>query len=269
MKKFLSIILAAMVMTAAGCSKDTDDAAATTTTAAQGDAAADNSADSDDSAADADVETTSVLTEETTAFIETLKANAPIYADYMYESGQVPVRNGFTYSADLYGTGTPSEVVMEVYMTSLDKIAVKTSTDGVASDIIMKDNTYYIVSAAEKTAITMALNEEEAAEMADSMASSMTPAFDAATATYETGTEEYNGTEYLFEKINTAEAGQIIVYADKDTKEIKYLVSGGIAMEMTFFDHNVDESVYEVPADYTITDMSALLADVEGDAAAE
>lgn len=250
MKKFLSIILAAMVMTAAGCSKEADDSAETTTTAAQNEAAA-------------DVETTSILTEETSAFIEALKDKAPIYADYMYESCQVPVRNGFTYSADLYGTGTSSVITMEVYMSALDKMAIKTSTDGVASDIIMKDNTYYILSDAEKTAITMALSEEEAAEMADTMASSMTPAFDAAAATYETGTEEYNGTEYLFEKINTAEAGEIIVYADKDTKEIKYLVSGGIAMEMTFFDHSIDESVYEVPADYTITDMAALMGALE------
>ncbi len=258
MKKFLSTILAVCMIASVSSCGSTDDATETTT-AAEGAVADDATAeDGAEDVAD-DVETTSVNTPEMDAFIEKINAEVPIYAEYLKESAQVPVRTGFAYSADLYGTGTESAITLEVYMDSLDKIAMKTVTDGVSSDIIMNNGTYYIVSAAEKQALYMELPEESKAEMASQMSSSLVPAFDADTATYATGTEEYNGTEYLFERITTTEMGDIVIYADKDTKEIKYLGSDGIIMEVTFFDHNVDSSVYEIPSDYTLTDMSAMM----------
>lgn len=252
MKKILSALLATlMIATAAGC---TSEEKTNETTQTEGNNAAETT-----EAAEPEVKTTSILTEDMVSFIEQIKDKAPIYADYFEENGMVPVRMGMKYSADLYGTGTESEVVMEVYMASLEKIALKTVTDGVSSDVIVADGTYYIISDAEKQAIYMILPEEEAASLTDSMTASMTAAFDPATATFETGTEEYNGTEYLFERINTAEAGEIVVYADTATKEVKYLVTGGIAMEITFLDHNVDEAVFTVPSDYELVDMESMM----------
>ncbi len=258
MKKFLSAILAVcMIAATAGCGSDDT---AETTTAAEGAAAEEGAVAEENAAADEEkVETTSINTPEMLTFIDTISKDAPIYANYLKESGEVPSRTGFAYSADLYGTGTESKVEMEVYMASLEKIAIKTITDGVSSDIIMNNGTYYILSGAEKQALYMTLGEEESAAMSEQMATSMVPAFDAATATFTSGTEEFNGTEYLFERITTAEAGEIVVYADKTTKEVKHLVSGGVAMEVTFFDHNVDDAVFEVPADYELIDMATAL----------
>lgn len=288
MKKFLSVILAAMVITAAGCGEKANDETTTTTPAAADDAVNAETTDAgeeaeateaDDAAAeeadDAEAaETTeaaeeapagygefgvdTLINEEMAAFIDALKEQAPIYADYMVESSVLPTAMGFAYEADLYGTGTPSVVTMEVYMSDMATMAVNTSTDGVASNIIIKDNAYYIVSPAESTAIYMALSEEEAAQMADSMTASVQPAFSLETATIEAGTTEFNGAEYLYEKITTAEAGDIVIYADPATKEIKYLTSAGITMELTFLTHDIDASVYEIPADYTVMDMAEL-----------
>lgn len=278
MKKFLSVILAAMVITAAGCGEKANDETTTTTEAgavvdAETTDAADNAdADADtDAADDAEAETTTeaaegygefgvdtLINDEMAAFIDALKENAPIYADYMADSSKLPTAMGFAYEADLYGTGTPSAVTMEVYMSDMSTMAVNTSTDGVASNIIIKDNAYYIVSPAESTVIYMALSEEEAAQMADAMTTSVKAAFSLDTATFETGTTEFNGAEYLYEKINTVEAGEIVVYADPATNEIKYLTSAGITMELTFLTHDIDASVYEIPADYTVMDMAEL-----------
>lgn len=285
MKKFLSVILAAMVITAAGCGEKANDETTTTTPAAAGDAVVDaettdaaDDAETTDAAEEADdaeaAETTeaaeeasqgygefgvdTLINDEMAAFIDALKEQAPIYADYMVESSKLPTAMGFAYEADLYGTGTPSAVTMEVYMSDMATMAVNTSTDGVASNIIIKDNAYYIVSPAESTVIYMALSEEEAAQMADAMTASVQPAFSLETATIEAGTTEFNGAEYLYEKITTAEAGDIVIYADPATKEIKYLTSAGITMELTFLTHDIDASVYEIPADYTVMDMAEL-----------
>lgn len=273
MKKILSVLLASLVLAAAGCGGN-DTAATTTTTAVAEDAAATTTA-ADDAAEDTEAEETeaeenatidigefgvdSLLTEDMIAFIETVETSgAPIYANYLMESSLLPTAMGFAYEADLYGTGTNSKVTMEVYMSAMDKMAIKTVTDGVASDIIIKDMTMYMLSDAEKTALYMAMDEATMDQMSESMTASVKPSFDAAAATYESGTEVFNGTEYLYEKITTVEAGDIVVYADMNTKEIKYLVSAGMAMELTLLTHDVNDSVYEIPADYTLVDMAAM-----------
>jgi len=273
MKKILSVLLASFVLAAASCAETT----ATTTTTTEAPAAeATTTAAEETTTTEAPVEETttttaeekiesgefgvdSLLTDDMIAFIDELEAKgAPIYANYMVESSMLPTGMGFTYEADLYGTGTNSVVTMEVYMKSMDAMAVKTVTDGVASDIIIKDKTTYMLSDAEKTAIYMTLSDEEVSQMTEGMTASVKPAFDINEATVESGTETFNGTEYLYEKTTTGEADEIIVYADKDTKEIKYLVSAGITMEMTLLTHDVDDSIFEVPADYTLVDMASL-----------
>lgn len=269
MKKILSVLLASLVLAAAGCGGN-DTAATTTTTAVAEDAAATTTAAEDTEAEETEAEENatidigefgvdSLLTEDMIAFIETVETSgAPIYANYLMQSSLLPTAMGFAYEADLYGTGTNSKVTMEVYMSAMDKMAIKTVTDGVASDIIIKDMTMYMLSDAEKTALYMAMDDATMAQMSESMTASVKPSFDAAAATYESGTEVFNGTEYLYEKITTVEAGDIVVYADMNTKEIKYLVSTGMTMELTLLTHDVDDSVYEIPADYTLVDMTTM-----------
>lgn len=205
------------------------------------------------------VETTSIISEEMASFIDAIDEKAPIYAEYLNESGNIPVRNGFAYSMDS-GTGTEGTVEMDLYMEAVDKIALITVADGVSNSIIIKDKKYYIVSDAEQQVVYMELTDEQIEEMTKSMTSSMTPTFNPDTAVFESGTEEYNGTEYLFERITTEEIGEIVLYADTATKEIKYLVSAGVAMEVTFFDHEIESSVFDFPTEYELINM----ADMQG-----
>ena len=289
MKKFLSVLLAAMVLTAAGCGP-AKEAEEETTTVAEEEAEA-TTTESEETeaetttteATEAETTTTEATTEETTEaeteaapekdltglkedlltdemkeFIETLKAEVPIYADYMYETSLLPTAMGFAYEADMYGTGTLSKVTMDIHMEGLNKMALITKTDGEGATVILDGDKYYMVSDAEKTAMYMTLSEEEMASMADTMKGSISTTFDPDTATFETGTKEYNGTEYLFETINTVEMGDITIYADKATKEVKYIESAGITMEITFLTHEVDPSVYEIPSDYVLVDLATM-----------
>lgn len=269
MKKILSVLLASLVLAAAGCGGN--EATTTTTTEAPAadatttTAAVEEAEQTEEEAIDPGVfGVDSLLNEDMLAFIDTVKTSgAPIYADYLTQSSLLPTAMGFSYEADITGTGTNSVVTMEIYMSSMDKMAIKTVTDGVASDIIIKDKTMYMMSDGEKTALYTTLDDAAMTQMADTMTASVKPAFDAEAATYESGTEEFNGTEYLYEKITTAEAGDIIVYADTATKDVKYLVSGGMTMEMTLLTHDVNDSVYEIPSDYTIIDMASLMDSAE------
>ena len=289
MKKFLSVLLAAMVLTAAGCGP-AKEAEEETTTVAEEEAEA-TTTESEETeaetttteATEAETTTTEATTEETTEatteaapekdltglkedlltdemkeFIETLKAEVPIYADYMYETSLLPTAMGFAYEADMYGTGTLSKVTMDIHMEGLNKMALITKTDGEGATVILDGDKYYMVSDAEKTAMYMTLSEEEMSSMADTMKGSISTTFDPDTATFETGTKEYNGTEYLFETINTVEMGDITIYADKATKEVKYIESAGITMEITFLTHEVDPSVYEIPSDYVLVDLATM-----------
>lgn len=288
MKKFLSVLLAAMVLTAAGCGPAKETEEETTTTVAEEEAEA-TTTEAEETEAETttteatEAETTEATTEETTEaeteaapekdltglnedlltdemkeFIETLKAEVPIYADYMYETSLLPTAMGFAYEADMYGTGTASKVTMDIYMEGLNKMALITKTDGEGATVILDGDKYYMVSDAEKTAMYMTLSEEEMSSMADTMKGSISTTFDPDTATFETGTKEYNGKEYLFETINTVEMGDITIYADTVTKEVKYIESAGTTMEITFLTHEVDLSVYEIPSDYVLVDLATM-----------
>lgn len=289
MKKFLSVLLAAMVLTAAGCGPAKEAEEETTTVAEEEAEATTTEAEETEAetttteATEAETTTTEATTEETTEatteaapekdltglkedlltdemkeFIETLKAEVPIYADYMYETSLLPTAMGFAYEADMYGTGTASKVTMDIHMEGLNKMALITKTDGEGATVILDGDKYYMISDAEKTAMYMTLSEEEMGSMADTMKGSISTTFDPDTATFETGTKEYNGTEYLFETINTVEMGDITIYADKATKEVKYIESAGTTMEITFLTHEVDPSVYEIPSDYVIVDLASM-----------
>lgn len=227
-KRFIPVILAAMTMTAAGC----------------------GAAEVEQWEYEVGVDT--FMTQEMADFVEEIRPEAPIYANYLVESAAIPTGMGLAYETN------GMKVEMDTYMESFDKLAVVTTTDGVSSDIILKDGVYYIVSDAEKAVIYMEMTEEQKTAMTESMTSSMQPTFDPAAAQYESGKTEYNGTEYLYEKITAAEIGELMIYADTKTMDIKYIQSGGQVMELTFLEHEIDSSVFEIPADYTMTDMATM-----------
>ena len=200
-----------------------------------------------------------LMTDEVRAFIDAVKAEAPVYGDFLEKSSSIPVAMAFNQEADLMGDGQITTVYMEIGMASFDQFYVSTDSLGAPMDIIITDGKYYMVSAEEKTAIYMEMSAEEAAEMNESMTASVKASFDASAATYETGETEFKGATYYYEKIATDEMGEIEVYADPATKELKYLVSQGITMELVFITDEIDASKLEIPADYTLIDMAEMM----------
>lgn len=263
MKKFIAYLAAAaMILTLSSCSGETSEATTTPAATTPADTTAPEETTPEETGAPEETTPEETTPEETDAPAESgdpmeiLKANAPIYANYLEDQTNLPIRIGFAYEADLYGTGVASAVTMETIIKSPEEMALLTSTDGVEQHVIITADKYYMISPAEKTALYMDIDDTTRASLTETMTAGLSNAvqFDAANATYETGTEEYNGTEYLFEKISAPEM-DAIVYADPATKEIKYLISGGTALEVTVFTHDVDESIFEVPSDYTLVSM--------------
>lgn len=258
MKKFIALLTAAaMILTLSSC---TSEPAETTTTTAAATPADTTTPEETDAPEETEAPEETDAPAASGDPMEILKANVPIYANYLEEQTTLPFRIGFAYEADLYGTGVASSITMETIVKSSEEMAVLTAADGTEQWVIINKDRYYMVSPAEKTALYMEIDDATRAQLTETMASGLSNAvmFDAANATYETGTEEYNGTEYLFEKISAPEM-EATVYADPATKEVKYLISKGITMEVTAVTHDVDDSIFEIPSDYTLVSMADAL----------
>lgn len=254
MKKLLSVLLATMVITAAGCSGNNDSADSATTTAAEAGTvtttAEKNTVSSDDNP---------LLSDEMKEHIRNVREGAPVYADFIETTSSFPLTMGFAVEQDVYGTGEPVKTEMLVGMISAEKFYITSVTDGMAMDIIITDGKYYMISAEEKTAIYMDMSDEEASSMSEEMTASIKANFDASAATYETGETEFEGKTYLYEKINTVEMGEVMIYIDKATNQVKYISSQGVTLEITTVSSEVDESKFEIPADYTLVDMAQMM----------
>lgn len=253
--------MAALIVASAGCSSEEEPAldAIKNTTAQEEVSISDEVDDTDESLTvdDEQTEENSIITEEMNVFVASLEDKAPIYANYLKESCELPVRNGFSYTADL-GTGEMTDITMNVYMESYEKVCMETVANGLMGRIVINDGNYYIIDDSSESVTYMSLSEDEAAVMAESMSMSMKPAFNIEDVTIENGVEIIEGIEYISEKVIDSEGNVIInVCADKETSEIKYIISAGITMKITFFDHETNEEVYIIPENYSFTDLNA------------
>ena len=200
-----------------------------------------------------------LMTEELRTFIDAVKAEAPVYGDFLEKTSSIPVSMAIKQEIDMMGDGQITTTYMEIGMASLDSFYVSTDSLGAPMNIVITDGRYYMVSPDEKTALYMEMTDEEAAEMNNSMTASVKANFDSSAAKYETGEAEFKDATYYYEKITTDEMGEIEVYADPATKELKYLVSQGITMELVFITDEIDASKLEIPADYTLIDMAEMM----------
>lgn len=268
MKKFISLLTAAaMILTLSSCGNEPAGTTTTpeaTTTPAETTTTTEAAAPEETEAPEeTDAPQETEAPEETDAPIDpndpmsVLRANAPIYANYIEDQTNLPIRIGFAYEQDLYGTGIASKIAMDTIIKSPEEMAVITAMDGTEERFVITKERYYMVSTAEKTAIYQDLDDAMRTQLSESMTAGLsgTVMFDAVNATYETGTEEYNGTEYLFEKISAPDM-EVTVYGDPATKEIRYLISAGVTLQITAFTHDVDNSIFEIPSDYTVVNMA-------------
>lgn len=266
MKKIIAALTALMLcgtmLTACGAktgdadettAAETTTAAEAETTAAETEAETESETEAETEAAPSEADNT-MLNPELQAALEVLDKETPVYANYLRESAKLPVCNTFAYDTETED-GT-QHMEMTVIMINSTKVAVKTVTDSEAMDIIMNGNDYYVVMPNEKAALYMTIPDEDLAATADSLESSMAPQFDASKATFELGEGEINGETLSYEKVTTEDGTELYFYYEAGTMDIKYLVSADTVMEMTEFTHDVDESVFDIPSDYEITDLS-------------
>lgn len=250
MKKILSVILASLIITAAGCAGNeaavttTATAAETTTTAAETEAPPDDS----------------FLTDEEKVFIGKLRTEVPIYADFYAANLKFPVTVTF-YNNNFLFEGNFTKAAMEIGMATPSSSYVFIDPEATEANIIsiFKDGMHYNIIPETQTAIYAEIKRETAHRMINAMTADLTPNFDPFAAEYETCESLLNGETYLRETIRTEEVGEIIVFADTKTKEIRHIISGGVMLEDINVSNTIDYGKLEIPTDYTLTDMAELI----------
>lgn len=281
MKKYLSLLAAAaLILTAAGCGngteaetttvEETTTTAAEETTAADTTEAEDTEADTeeaaDDTAEDIDedfsvdveeVEGTLIVDE---AYLTALAEKAPLYTEYMRISGTVP------YTADLIILDEDGSEYMETLtsVASLDSLAIVMTIDGASTRIVMKDYNYYMISDETKEGIVQSFDADSWDEVISSSLSSQNY-LDLDTLEVTTGEEEYLGKTYTFEELKDATM-TAKCYFDTESGKVEYIstsydVDGVIdttVLKIGEYYNGIDESLFDLPEDYTYSDMSAL-----------
>lgn len=281
MKKYLSLLAAAaLILTAAGCGNTTEaettTAAETTTTAAEETTTADTTeaeqtaADTEEAANDTEeaidedfsvdveeVEGTLIVDEE---YLTALTEKAPLYAEYMRISGTVP------YTADLTILDENGSEYMETLtsVASLDSLAMVMTVDGASTRIVMKDYNYYMISDETKEGIVQVFGEDAWNETISSTLSNQNY-LDIDTLEVTTGNEEYLGKTYTFEELKDATMSAKC-YFDTESGKVEYISTSygegdeavTAVVKVGEYYNGVDESLFDIPEDYTYSDMSAL-----------
>ena len=269
MKKLLSVILASLVIAAAGCSGNeattTTTAAETTTTAEATTAATEAATEAVTEAETTEAETSampddSFLSDEEKVFIGKLRTEAPVYAEFYAANLNYPVTVTFYVNNFLF-EGTPTKATMEIGMASPSSSYVIIDPEITDANIIsiFKDGMHYNMIPETQTVFYTEMENETAHRMINLMTADLTPSFDPFTATYETGKLKYKGEFYLYERIQTEEFGEITVCTDIETKELRHIMSGNVTLTDINVSNTIDYSKLEIPAEYTIVDMAELM----------
>lgn len=277
MKKYLSLLAAAaLILTAAGCGNSTEaettTAAETTTTAAEAETeetttaaeaeteettlaeAEDEAIDEDDSTEE--VEGTLILEE---SYLSALAEKAPLYAEYARVSGTVP------YTADLTVLDAEGNETMETLtsMASLNELAMVMTVSGASTRIVMADYTYYMISDETKEGIVQTLDEETWNQTISSALSNQNLLnIDALEVT--TGEEELFGATYTVEELNDGTM-DVKCYFNTESNKAEYIATSAgegesavtAIVKVGEYYNGVDESIFDIPEDYSYTDMSA------------
>ena len=273
MKKFLSVILASLVIAAAGCSgnetaatttttaETTNTAEATTTAAAATEAATEAVTETETTEAETSaMPDDSFLSDEEKVFIGKLRTEAPVYAEFYAANLNFPVTVKFYVNNFLF-EGKPTKATMEIGMASPSSSYVIIDPEITDANIIsiFKDGMHYNMIPETQTVFYTEMKSETAHRMISYMTADLTPSFDPFTATYKTGESRLDGEPYFYEKIETEEIGEIMVYADIETKELRHIISGNVTLTDINVSNTIDYSKLEIPAEYTIVDMAELM----------
>lgn len=167
-----------------------------------------------------------------------------------------PFRMGMKTKMDM-GDGNAADVDMILYIDGEERMAADIVYGGENMRVVFKDGEGYLLFDSEKTAI-----KTGDIDIDDSLSEVNDITEESADAQYIGGTEEINGTTYVFEQVKGDE--DATMYYEQGTGVWKYMraESDGevILTEITAYDGDVDASVFDIPADYEIMDLSDLAA---------
>lgn len=164
----------------------------------------------------------------------------------IFKSGEFTLK-GTSYGFDSKGnkTGVGAPLVVAEHAGSY---YMETSSEGESFKILIKDNTYYLISDAEKSIISMPNEEGDDSELMS---------FPASYEIQSSGNSKLDGKSYYYE--STKEADGTVstywyngntLYAIQNAETIVYITS---------VEQKVDASLFTLPTGYEVMDLTALL----------
>ena len=255
MKKILSIISAlAVILSIASCGAGNGNNSETTTEATTG-----ASADAGEETTKKGGKVTQVInigepeedtSEEAKQF---LKENYPYFYDNFYS-----IRSGMPLSFVSSTTvGENDAVVTEMYIKDADTmVIVGNDALGRKTRIVYDTDTCYQIYDDKKEMYKSKYGAEFVGNCVESAV--LKAQYDTVSSSeYSTMDKEYDGKLYngfavSAKKEDTNSTSMVTYYFDKDTNEIKYIISDSSVSEIKLLSNEIaDESVFDIPTDYT------------------
>jgi len=141
---------------------------------------------------------------------------------------------------------------IETLMTSAVKdgmIYSKSEVNGMTSIMIMKDDVQYLLDPSTKMCMKMSVTEESVTEMFSDEAENYQEAAS-------TGSEEINGETLDYEEFTVEDTSVKYYFSGEDLKYIATSVEGeSYVAEIISMESGADDSLFEVPEDYTMYEM--------------
>lgn len=191
------------------------------------------------------------------SFLDGLKDKSPLYYEFGKVTSTIPCTLVMTMvDSDGKETGTAA-----VSMESLSRIGILSDAEGQKIRMIMDNGTYYMIGDTEKSILYYSLSGDEKASMEEEMANAMkfTASFDFDKAEFSSGIETFMGESLKFETVDDGSTSATL-YFDPATGRARYIVSEGQTVRIDDYYTGTDSSLFNIPADYEMTDLSALMA---------
>ncbi len=237
-KRTLSALLAAaMLVTAAGCKKDSE---------------AESTKKEEGKVTQVAFEAETVDTTEES--LEFLKTKVPLFAKYLETRMNYPL----TFETEI-STADGGTQFAGIYIRDEKSVALSSKlADGTSERTIYADGKLHYIIDADKTVYTSDYSEDYAKDVVSSYLLTIDSMY-ARSLEYAAGTEDYMGTTYNFESVKDTLGNSTIYYFDTETDQLKYVIAGTSSNKVVTLNNEVNNEAFELPADYASADLNEYL----------
>lgn len=174
-------------------------------------------------------------------------SEAPIFEKYVIEGTTYPVKIVWEETSDT-AEGESAANVSAYYIASPDMFYISYYSGTIES--LYKDGVMYNFSHDEKTAFASPSSP-------DRISIGYIPTEPEKWVLTEKGEAQYDGNNYLYETAVLDDTYFLTVYADPETKDIKYVSygQGGAMVEFIEMTHSFDLRIFEIPEDYEVVNI--------------